>query len=761
MSTRSNLVITFAVVVFGFSVLITLMTLYRTSMLMNRYFPGFFLYYTRVISIYDIPEWWAGKTSGIPIRAVLVKLNDKEIETPKDFWEVVSRNLDKPTEFKVEYEVGGKRHTKFVKSQKFEIKDFIAFSLFWQVSGFLLLLLGFIVYLGNRSKKGELWLIANTLTGVNFLTTPASLLMSDVLLITLTERISFSLFPISMVWLFLNFPLVKFRKQTRLLISSLVGSIGASFLIVSILGYIYPEEVSIFQEMYYLYPAIGGLSAVFSSVYDYIRAKKHKLYQLSEILFPLAIGALMFMLFPSILAILTTIISFPSYYIPILAVGYPILVIVTIMIKSLQLLREVSVNLSVIVTASLVFTVVYVTLIEIVKGPLKFILFSTIGIVLLFLFLPISSLIMKGVRRRSLSLDRELMSKVIEKFRKLNKVSKIQIFLNTELGKILGFSFSKFVSYKAIPKEIRKFLFFFGDSFISREDLDERISKKGMRTPRDLAEPTMYVMIIKHNSRFFGVVALGKKITGDVLTRREVEFMRLMTKIISGHIDSLVRIVLSKENSKILKRRSRGISSILVKSLLVPTSVHKGKFSLRVIVKDELDKPVIYKVSDRGEKTFFCVVWILPESVHTFVLASVVKGVLEEYFLRGRVDIYRLPREIRNIICSVSPVEVDANILCGVITDNTNSMEVVNDGKTSIVLVTKKHTIIPMPLHKRYFSFSKMKDGDRFLFITGEEITTQLQEIKEMEVRGLDPDKFFYDFPDKVIVEVSFRNIGN
>lgn len=760
MKIRSNVIILLTVLVFVFSIFVILLTLYRSSLMLNRYFPGFFVYHTKVINIYDIPEWWAGKTSGIPIRAILVALNDTKIKTTKDFWDEVLRNLNREIEYKVEYEVNDQRFITFVKAQRFEVKDFVAFSLFWQVSGFLLLMLGLIIYLGNRSPKGEIWLLANVLTGLNFLTTPSSSLLSDVFIITFIERLTFSLFPVSMVWLFLNFPLVKFRKQTRLIITSVVGSIGLSFLVISLLGYTDNEEIATFQEMYYFYPGIGGLFAVFSPIYDYVRTRKHNLYQFSKALLPLVIGALLFILIPSILAILTTVFGLPSYYIPLFIVGYPILVISTVMTNSLKIVREISINLSVIVIISLIFTFIYSIVFSLPLVVSKGILFLILLMLFFGISIPVFGVIRRLVGEPSVGIYKEQISGLIEKFKNIDRVSKFIIFINRELSKILGFSFSKFVSYKLIPRDIRKTLFLMSDVFLSKEELEECCNESRSKYFQNIIEKSKYVMTVKYGNRFFGIILLGKKITTDVLTKKEIELMNVISKVIGNHINSLAKIMLQRKGKEILKQRSYGVSNILLRSTILPMYVDRQMFSIKTIFHDSLDKPTVYKIKDTPQGVFFCMVWILPESIHTLTLASIVKGIMEEYFYKGRINIHRLPREIRNVV-AVSPVEVDTNILCGVVKNNSNNMDVVNDGKTSIVLVTKNNAVIPMPVHKRFFNFSKIKEGDRFFFINGEEIATQIQEIKEKNVGKIDPNKFFYELPDKLVIEIKFNSISN
>ncbi len=760
MRIRYSLLIVFSLVSLIFSIGVIFASLHRTSQLLNKYFPGFFIYHTKVINSYDIPEWWEGRKSQIPTKAILTKLNDKEIRTPKDFWEEILKNTNREIEYKVEYVVDKERFIKFIKSQKFEMKDFIAFFFFWQTSGILILILGIIIYLGNRSKKGEMWLIASVLTGINFITTPSSSILSDIFLITFIERLTFSFFPVSMSWLFLNFPLRKFRKQTRIIIISIISSLGVSFFFISTLGYLEIEEVAKLQEIYYFYPGIGGIFAVISPIYDYLRTKRHNLYLFSQSLLPLLIGSIIFILIPSIFAIMTTFLYLPSYYVPMFVVGFPIMVILTVMSNVIPTLREISISLATILGISIIAGITYLLLFNIMPSHKP-----TIFILTTFFFILVSFRIFRFIRQNikinTREINKEVINIIFDKLYRIDTISKFINLTNSELSKILGFAFSKFVSYKLIPKELRK-TFFISKSYIfQKEDIENCCQESITPTLRKVIENSKYIITIKHKNRFFGIIALGKKITGDYLTNQELKSLQNISKILSIHINSIVDIILRKKGKKLLNQESHGISNIIVTSTLVPTYIEKDNVRLRTIIKEQLDKPTVFKAKEIKNEIFFCIVWIIPESVHTFILSSIIKGFIEEKFYSGKINIHRLPREIRNIISTSSPIEVDTNIICGVIKQSQKDMDVVNDGKTSIVLITKKNSIIPMPIHKRYFNFSKVKDGDRFLFITGEEIITQIQEIKEMDVRKLNPQRLFYDIPDKFILEISFHNIDN
>ncbi|MFN4244770.1 MAG: hypothetical protein ACK4F9_01295 [Brevinematia bacterium] len=732
------------------------LTVYRASILLNRCFPGFFIYHTKVINIYDIPEWWEGRRANIPTSSILKKIDDQNISSTKDFWDFVLNKLDVEKDLKVEYEVNGEIFIKFVRAKEFKIKDFVAFVMFWQITGVLLIILGIVIYLGNKSIKGELWLLANILTGINFVTTPASSMLSDILIITLVERISFSLFPISIAWLFLYFPLVKFKKQTRIIIISITSSIGISFLVISLLGYTDIKEVVKFQEMYYFYPGIGGLFAVVMPIYDYFRVSRHKLYQFPKILLPLSIGALLFILIPSVFAILTTFFNISSYYIPLIVIGYPILVISTLMVNSLNVVREISIDLSIMVIISLLFSITFIIVLTTVTNVPIYVSFTVLGIIFILLSFFVFSLVRNRVSSRFIHTSSStIFLTIIDNFRKISTIGKIISFINKDLAKILDFSFSKFVSYKLIPKNLRKNLYIANKHFFNRDEIDEFRENKIENFLRIIGN-SKYIIVLKHNTRFFGLIALGKKITGDILTRNEQRSMDSIGKLLSSYMNLLADFIIEGKSKKFLYQKHKSVSNVLLNSLLKNSSISKEEFSVNSIVKG-LDRPVIYKIKETEQGMFFCIVWILPESLHTLSLASLAKGMIEEYFFRNRINIYRLPREIRNLVASVTPIEVDVNIVCGLVKPNSVKMDVVNDGKTSIVLITRKNSIIPMPLHKRYFEFSKIKEGDTFLFITGEEIINQIQEIKEMNVGKIDPEKFFYNIPDKFILEIKFH----
>lgn len=755
MRLRDTILIVFSVLAFIFSFFIIFATLYRSSLMMNEYFPGFFVYHTRVINIYDIPEWWSGKTHNLPKSAILLKLNDQEINSPSDFWREVFNNLDREVEFKVEYNFNGDKFIKFIKSQRFEIKDFIFFTLFWQISGLLLLLLGFVMFLSNRSKKGVLWLIANMLTGINFITTPSSSLLSDVLVITLVERLTFSMFPVSMVWLFLNFPLVKFKKQVRLVIISVVSGIGLSFILVSLMGYTNDINTIMFQEMYYFYPAIGGIFAVISPIYDYIRARRHRIHNLSKSLLPLMVGSLIFILIPSSLAVLTTFTPLPSYYIPLLIVGYPLVVIFTLMVSTVSFVKEVSINLSIIILISFIFTFVYVLLHDlftlIPKGLFFTIFTPTFSVVSIIVF----SIFMRHVSMRKYGFNKELILEIVDKLKMVDRFGKFIIFVNSQLGKILRFSFSRFVSYKLIPKDVRKTLFLSDRYFMTKKEVQDCCKYDEIEKFSEVMENSKYVIVLKNDTKFFGIIVLGKEQGGAVLSSKEIDVLEVVSRFMDAYLNSLIKHISQRPNKSILEKKPYLVSNLLIKSIPIH-DIHRSSFRVRSYLNGNLDKPVVYKSKETHNGLFFCIVWIVPESIHTFVLASSIKGFLEEYFFRGNININKLPREIRNLIYLSSPVEVDANIVCGFVKDSM-SMNVVNDGKSSILLVTKYNSVIPMPIHKRVFNFNKIKDGDSFYFITGEEISTQFHEIIEMGVKKLSPHKLIRNLPDKFILEVKFH----
>ncbi len=759
MLVKSTFIRISVIVTLMFVIVVLLLTAYRTSLLLNRYFPGFFVYHTRVINVYDIPEWWEGRKSNIPVGSILLKIDDQNINSTEDFWNLVFRNLDVSKEFKIEYYVDGKVFTKLVRSQKFEIKDFVSFVLFWQIAGILLLLLGIIIYLGNRSKKGELWLLATTLTAVNFITTPSSTMLSDLFIVTLVERVSFSLFPASIALLFLYFPLVKFRKQTRIIIISVLSSIGASFLLISSIGYIEPKSVAKFQEMYYFYPGIGGLFAVVMPIYDYIRVVRHKIHYFSKLLLLLSIGSLLFILVPSFLAILTTFFNIPSYYIPLLIVGYPILVISTLMVNSLNVVREISVDLSIMILISFIFSITFILILATVEIIPKYVLFTALSVVFIFLSFVFFSFVRKRVRLNFGYVSNtysEIIVKIIDSFKKLSTFGKVVNFINKDFSKVLGFSFSKFISYKLIPKNLRRVFYLMNKYFLEKDELEEYVKETGNFGFLDLLGKAKYVVLLKSDKKFFGLILIGKKVTGDILVKQERNVMDIVGKVFSSYMSFLVNFMIKSRTRKILYKEYRSLSNILLNSLVKEVNIVKEEFSITSLVRS-LDRPLVYKVKEDDQGVFFCIVWILPESLHTLSLVSIAKGMIEEYFFKGRINIHRLPREIRNIISSTTPIEVDANIVCGFIKYGSARMDVVNDGKTSIVLITKKGSIIPMPLHKRYFNFYKIKEGDRFIFLPGEEVITQIQEVKEMDIKKLNPDKFFYSMSGKFILEVKFH----
>ncbi|WP_448377534.1 hypothetical protein, partial [Fervidobacterium sp.] len=147
------------------------LTVYRSIFFINKYFPGFFVYYNLVINSYDAPENWNAKLKKIPYDAVLKKIDNEYISNVYDFWKILKKHEDREKEFVVEYISGGERFISFFVSQRFTFDDYIKFILSWQFSGVLFVLLGVVILFGNKSRKGLFWFLATVVMGFNFITT--------------------------------------------------------------------------------------------------------------------------------------------------------------------------------------------------------------------------------------------------------------------------------------------------------------------------------------------------------------------------------------------------------------------------------------------------------------------------------------------------------------------------------------------------------------------------------------------------------------
>lgn len=728
---------------------------YRALELVDGYFPGFFIYSTRAINIYEIPEWWEGRKQNIPPKAILLKLNNFEIKNPKDYWDIVYKNLRAPQEYNVEYRYNNETFVKVISAQKFELKDYIFFSVFWQLSGLLLIVTGVIIFLGNSGKKGSMWLIASILTGLNFVLTPVSSLFSDYPIIYFFERLTFSFFPASLLLLFLNFPLVKFSRTLRLTIISIVLGIGISVFFMSLLAYFYSEDLIQFQEMYYWYPGIGGISVVFSPIYDYFRLKKLRFYQFANAVLPIALSGVIFILIPSLIALVVSFSSIPSYYIPIFILFYPLVPIVSLMVNATRYFRFVSIGMILVLIISVVFSVFSLLIyffVPFLQPPLRFIIIIVFSIVLSnFVFkLLFDTFITKG---NFYEIDKVKLDYLLNRVKFFSTIEGLIKFLNSDFGSIMGFSFSKFLLHKFLPKDLKKLLMIMNSNFLTKESLERCCKDLDDWFLKQLSMATDYVVVLKHQKKFFGILLLGKRIGGNKLTKKEIFTMNMIATILSEYFAFLVMYMTLKE---VETQKFLGVNQFLTKFLLKPFKVSYENFSLSIYVGQDTLKPIIYKVKDFGKEVCFCIVWLPSESIHPFLINLVIKGFLEDCFHNGLMNFNRISREIRNFVARVTSVELDVNILIGSINKSSNVMKVLNDGKTSIFLVTKRNSFVVMPLYKREFDFTKIKEGDTFFFVTAEEISHQVKEIEEMKVERFRVKKFLREINSELVMEINF-----
>ncbi|MGC8766816.1 MAG: hypothetical protein ACP5QP_03870 [Brevinematia bacterium] len=735
-------------------------SLYRSIELIDNYFPGFFIYPTKSISIYDTPEWWESRKQGIPPKTILIKLNDIEIKTSKDYWDIVYQNLKNPVTYKVEYKYNGESFVKFLNSQKFTLKDYVFFALFWQLAGVLIVITGIIIFLGNSNKKGIYWLVAFVLTGLNFIATPATSLISEYPIIYFFERFTFSLFPASLFLLFLNFPLIKFRKVTRLVLVSIISGIGISVFFISVLGYFYSEELLQIQEMYYWYPGLAGILVVFSPIYDYIKLYRAKFYQFSRAVLPIALGGVIFILIPSIVALVTSFSLISPYYIPALVLFYPVIPIASLMINAARYFRTFSIGLSLILIISLIFSSVSFLLYFVIPSvPFQL---KLIVIVIISVFLSNFAFRLffnKFVANNKIyDVDKNTLIQLLSEIKRFNTIESFVKFLDMDFGKKIGFSFSKFVSHKFLTYDLKKLLVFMSSNFLTKDNL-ERCCKEIENTQSNfLPSAFSYVMVLKYRKKFFGIVFLGKKLGGNKLLRKEILTMEVISVILSEYFGFLVTYMGIKD---IGEQKFLGVNKFLTQFISSDTKIDYERFSVKVYLGKDTLKPVIYKVKDLEEKVYFCIVWLPVEAIHPFLVNLGIKGIIEEYFYEGSINFNRMAREIRNFVSRLTSVELDVNILIGSIDKKTNIMKVLNDGKTSIFLVTKRYFFVSMPLYKREFEFTKIKEGDTFFFVTAEEVSSQIKEIEEMKVERFRIKKFLREINSELVMEINFYSRTN
>jgi len=740
-------------------------TVHRSIFFLNNYFPGFFIYYNKVINTYDAPENWSAREKKIPFDAVLTKIDDKYINSVNDFWEVVEKNKNRQKEFVIEYTSNGERNISFIISQKFTFEDYIKFILSWQFSGLLFVLLGIIVLLGNMSKKGILWFLTSTIMGFNFITTPMSSFFSNVISIVLTERLSFAIFPALVIILFLEFPLRKFNKTIRSLIVPLLISISISFLFISVLA-LFVEEAATIQASYYIYPGLAGIFSAFASVYDYVRTLKKKKFDLvSNYVFSVTVGISTFILVPSIIATLIFFLDLPSYYIPSIMIGYPIITSNFIMRKSFYFLRLTAKEVGLIFVISLFLSVAFWFL---------FISLSIIPIMVRFIFLVsvvvISSLTIYAVlrdkfisgKKTTYEISFSEIESIVNSLKDLNDAVSFYSFINNKFSNIIKVSFAKFLPHNVLSKTTKKKLYYSPKNFISVNE-----DKKLGLTDRELKEKfssANYIMILKTKGKFFGCILLGKRVSEKVFSDEEIQNMEILTKVISHYFSIIVLSLTNQlQVSELGNFYIPYFDKILTDITIREKKLVRGAVSVNGYLSKRYDgyRPLFYKIKDFDGNIYFCLLWISSKNVLSYIIMSILKGVVDHYFnkdIRG-ININRLPREIRNVMASlVRGIDIDLNITTGFIKKESMIMDVVNDGKTSIFLQTEKGGVVPMPKQKRLFEFNKIKSGDTFFLISSENTLLQFEEMQNMDIRKFNFAKFVKDQRDVAIIEINFHD---
>ncbi len=741
------------------------LTVYKSIFFMNKYFPGFFIYYNKVINSYDAPENWNVKVKKIPYDAVLKKINDRYIDNVQDFWEVVERNKDRQKELVVEYISNGERYVSFFISQKFTFDDYVRFILSWQFSGLLFVLLGTVILFGNKGRKGLLWFLAATILGFNFITTPMSSFLSENIFVILIERLSFAIFPALVVVLFLEFPLRKFSRAMRSFIVPLAFSISVSFLVVSILA-LFTEEAATIQMFYYIYPGIAGLFGVFASIYDYVRALRRKNQVLiSSYIFPSALASSTFLLIPSVIAVLINFFDIPSYYIPSIIAGYPVIIAAFTLRKSFNFLRLVVKDLALIISISGVFSVIFwllfVNLNSLAIFPRFLILTTSITVLSVVIY---STLRNVFVARSSAVYDLtySVIEDVILYLRDLNDVPSFRSFVNSKLAGILKVSFAKFIPHNFMEKVDKRKLYYFSGHFIHAKDIGN-LSFISSEVKREFL-PVDYVGVLKVKGKFFGCILIGKRVLGEPFSSKELELLDTLMKLMSYYF----YIIVLSTTSDFVFEELKGLyipylDKLFAEIFMKEEFLSNGISSVRCYLceRHEGYRPLFYKLKEFNGDIYFCLLWIPSKDVMSYILMSVLKGVVDYYFSRGLrgVNINRLPREIRNVMASITRgIDIDLNITTGFVRGDSMIMNVVNDGKTSIFLRTNKGSVVPMPKQKRLFEFNKVKGGDTFFFVTSEDILLQFEEMQNMEVKRFNFEKFVRSQKDVSILEVSFHD---
>ncbi len=753
----------FIITLYAFSIIYY--TFFKVSGIIERYFPGLLIYHNNAISILDTPNWWPAKENRIPMDAILYKINNQEIKSPKEFWDFIEKNKNTQYKVEVEYLVKDRIYKAEWYAVKFSILDYFYTVFTWQIAGLLLLVMGIIVILGNQSKKSILWFLASTLFGINFIATPSIYFTPYNLVFVFTERIAYAFFPFAIISLFLVFPFQKFTKDLRLIINSTALSISVSFLIISIIALSSPGQVISMQNLYFTFSGISGIFAIVMPIYDLIRSKKLKIYNTREAILPLVIASVAFLVIPSTIAIFIPHRYYlESWMIPTIILGYPVFVLIFLMRKRTVVLEKMALRFLSIIILSIILVVTFLFIFNLlpkyVKIELKIIasILASIVVSIIYFYSPIE----KVAQSKFESKEEETLPDIF--FRSLGNIldfKSLWWFLNN-FGEIFRFTYSQFISRRLLSRRFKEYLYYNPSHVVKVEEIknyfkdDEILSKRNSTPEITRIQNASLIITLKHKGMFFGIVLLGKKKTG-VTEKDDLIKLNIAAKILSEYIRALIE---SSFNTKLLSKTLTNQRINVLGQIVIPPKEFSSKlYDIKVIYNQKyfLLKPVIYKHKETEQGTYFCIVWVNDISLYSSVILSICKGFLEYYFWTNRINIQRLPREIRNIFSLLSPMDVDISIVTGFIPKSEMLMKIVNDGKSCIFLFTNKKSLIPMPKHKRYFEFNKIQDGDTFFIVTSEEIQEQILEIEEMDVKRFNIGKLIRESSNSLVIEINFH----
>ncbi|MGH7787531.1 MAG: ATP-binding protein [Candidatus Binatia bacterium] len=201
----------------GAAVAVVLICTFNSLLLINRAFPGFFIWPNLFVPAVGGPDW-TGFEAGVPYDSRLVAVEGEPVSSPEDVYRAVRRvAVDSPVRYAFEIEPGAPPAELSVRTMRLEVGDYLWSLGIYLVIGSLLTLLGFAVYLIRPDRPGaRAMLVAGTIWGLYLVTSADMLGAAWFRPLYLMLR---AIAPVALVHLALSFPVQRqvLRRSPRLL----------------------------------------------------------------------------------------------------------------------------------------------------------------------------------------------------------------------------------------------------------------------------------------------------------------------------------------------------------------------------------------------------------------------------------------------------------------------------------------------------------------------------------------------------------------